>query len=311
MTNTELSQGQNRDISGSAIDVLLLWPESLGVLDATAFILGADGKTKVDNDMVFFNQPYGAGGAVELKNSRTGSTTFTVLADRLPPSVQRIVFCLTVDEKTPSGTTIKNFDGLSIVAKTSDSASFRPDLSKATEMAMMVAEIYRRGDGFKIRAIGQGFNGGLGPLARSFGVSLEDEAPVPAPPAVPPPASVPSSISLKKVTLEKLGKVSLDKRSGAIKAVLSWEGRGGGGDGDLEFYCYYVDKSGKCGTIYWNNLGSPSQHPFIAHSGDSQVAGSETIVIHEPEELKFALFAAYSALGNGAGAIELMPARNF
>jgi len=35
---------------------------------------------------------------------------------------------------------------------------------------MIFGEIYRLGAEWKFRAIGQGYNGGLGPLARSFGV---------------------------------------------------------------------------------------------------------------------------------------------
>jgi len=48
----------------------------------------------------------------------------------------------------------------------------RFDLSEdsSTETAMIFGEIYRLGAEWKFRAIGQGYNGGLGPLARSFGV---------------------------------------------------------------------------------------------------------------------------------------------
>jgi tellurium resistance protein TerD len=33
-------------------------------------------------------------------------------------------------------------------------------------------EVYRNGTDWKFRAIGQGFQGGLGPLAKSFGVAV-------------------------------------------------------------------------------------------------------------------------------------------
>jgi tellurium resistance protein TerD len=49
----------------------------------------------------------------------------------------------------------------------------RYDLSEdgSTETAMIFGELYRAGSEWKFRAIGQGFKGGLGPLARSFGVN--------------------------------------------------------------------------------------------------------------------------------------------
>jgi tellurium resistance protein TerD len=50
----------------------------------------------------------------------------------------------------------------------------RYDLSEdaSTETAMIFGEVYRHNGEFKLRAIGQGFAGGLGPLARSFGVNV-------------------------------------------------------------------------------------------------------------------------------------------
>jgi tellurium resistance protein TerD len=50
----------------------------------------------------------------------------------------------------------------------------RFDLSEdmSTETAMIFGEIYRHSNEWKFKAIGQGFAGGLGPLARNFGVEV-------------------------------------------------------------------------------------------------------------------------------------------
>ena len=50
----------------------------------------------------------------------------------------------------------------------------RFDLSEdgSAETAMVFGEIYRNGADWKFKAIGQGFKGGLGPLAASFGVGV-------------------------------------------------------------------------------------------------------------------------------------------
>ena len=37
---------------------------------------------------------------------------------------------------------------------------------------MIFGEIYRNNGDWKFKAIGQGFQGGLGPLAKNFGVSV-------------------------------------------------------------------------------------------------------------------------------------------
>ena len=63
---------------------------------------------------------------------------------------------------------------------------------------MTFGELYRRSGEWKFRAVGQGFNGGLAPLARSFGIDVADEPaprrlrprrrrPPPPPPPPPPP----------------------------------------------------------------------------------------------------------------------------
>jgi len=50
----------------------------------------------------------------------------------------------------------------------------RYDLSEdaSVETAMIFGEIYRHGTDWKFKAVGQGFAGGLGPLAASFGVNI-------------------------------------------------------------------------------------------------------------------------------------------
>jgi tellurium resistance protein TerD len=50
----------------------------------------------------------------------------------------------------------------------------RYDLSEdaSTEAAMIFGELYRHGSDWKFRAVGQGFAGGLGPLAKNYGVNI-------------------------------------------------------------------------------------------------------------------------------------------
>ena len=54
-------------------------------------------------------------------------------------------------------------------------------------------------------------------------------------------------------------------------------------------------------AVYWNNLGSLKQAPFIRLSGDSKRPGRETVRIKRADQQGYALICAYSALGNGVG----------
>jgi tellurium resistance protein TerD len=61
-----------------------------------------------------------------------------------------------------------------VVNQANSSEIARYDLSEdaSTETAMVFAEVYRHGADWKFKAVGQGFAGGLGPLARNFGVNV-------------------------------------------------------------------------------------------------------------------------------------------
>ena len=197
-------------------------PDPASPVDVSAYLLNEAGKVRGDHDMVFFNQPSGGDGAVEL-----GDKIFDIDLDRVPAEIARIVFCVTIDQSQGRQSLSALTSGAIAVSRGGDMvAEYRPDLAGATEAAMTFGELYRRGDEWKFRAVGQGFNGGLAPLARSFGIDVADDPPPAAPPPpvapppppapVPPPAAPAPPISLSKVSLEKKGQaISLQKRARA------------------------------------------------------------------------------------------------
>lgn len=203
-----LTQGANATLTER--DVRLSLTAAQGNLAADAdfslFVLGGDGRVRGDADMVFYNQPEGAGGAIRLDVS---ASTLTVALDRLDDSVQRIALCLVAGTQP-----LAALGTLSLRA----GSLLRYDHPHAAEAGLILAELYRRGADWKLRAVGQGFAGGLAPLARHFGVDVaEDEAP-PAPTPAPPPAVDLEKrlVSLAKndarlVSLAKTAAVSLAK----------------------------------------------------------------------------------------------------
>jgi stress response protein SCP2/uncharacterized protein involved in tellurium resistance len=287
----QLAKGGNAPLTNKHVALNLRFdrqPEGAEI-DVSAYMLRTDGRVRDDGDMIYFNQLAAPGIALDPESSR-----FVLRTDEIAPDIERIAICVVVDGRPASSLG-------SVEIAIPDGPAFVHDVSDALEAAIIMAEIYRRSGEWKIRAVGQGFAGGMAPLARSFGMEVDDESP--AVPGAPPPPPPPAPVSLKKVTLEKQGSVSLRKGGGEIKARLSWEGRYAG-DGDLDFYCFYVLKDGTCGKVYWKDHGSRDRAPFVTLSGDSQSAGMEEIVLHRPDELRFALFAAYSAVSNGTGSFE-------
>jgi len=151
-------------------------------LDASAFLLGANGKVRSDADFIFYNQLKSADGSIEhTGDNRTGEgegddELLKVDLDRVPADVEKIVFTVTIHEADARK---QNFGQVSnafirIVNEQSNAEVVRYDLAEdaSTETAMIFAELYRNSGEWKFRAIGQGFKGGLKALANSYGLSF-------------------------------------------------------------------------------------------------------------------------------------------
>lgn len=304
----ELQQGGNAAVTAPCVTVAFDWALPAGQaadIDPSAYLLRADGKVRGDGDMVFYNQPAGADGAVRFTPSGAGA--FEVDLGALSAEIERVVFCVTLHEAAATERTLALIDGAAVTVSEGGAATlrYRPALSGAAEAAMTFGELYRRAGKWKFRAVGQGFNGGLAPLARSFGIDVADDAPAPPAPPLPPPP--PPPVRLSKVTLEKRGdKVSLEKKGaslGEISVNLNWsrgrKGFFGGGAIDLDLGCLLEMANGRIGVVQalGRVFGSFDAPPFILLSGDDRtgdVAGGETMRINGArwDELKRVLVFA-------------------
>jgi len=187
-----LSKGGNVNLSKEVpnlnkIVVGLGWAERAtdGVafdLDASAFLLKADDKVRSDKDFCFYGEKIVADGAVQhAGDDRTGAgagddETIKIELSRVPVDINRVVFCVTIDE---GETRHQNFGQvrnayIRVINEDGGVELARYDLSEdaSTETAMIFGELYRNGTDWKFRAVGQGFAGGLAPLATSFGLSV-------------------------------------------------------------------------------------------------------------------------------------------
>ena len=312
---TDLQQGGNAPVPADRLTVSFNWTVSGGrdvEADPSSYLLTAAGNVRGDHDMIFYNQPEGAGGAVRFGRGGSGQGSFEINLSAVPEAIERIVFCVTIAEAQAKGQTLALLDGAEIVVSPSGqppTIRYRPALAGAREAAMTFGELYRRNGQWKFRAVGQGFAGGLAPLARSFGIDVADEpaaaSPTPPPPPPPPPAA---PVRLSKVTLEKPGQaISLEKKGssfGEIVVNLNWSrGKrgflGGGSAIDLDLGCLLEMKNGRKGVVQalGNSFGDFHGPPYIELSGDDRtgdVAAGETLRIngaHFGEIRRIAIFA--------------------
>ncbi len=151
-------------------------------LDASAFMVAASGKVRGDADFIFYNQLKSPCGSVEhTGDNRSGAgegddEVIYVYLDRVPADIAKIVFTVTIHE---ADIRKQNFGQVGnayirLVNKDTGAEVVRFDLGEeySTETAMVFAELYRSGAEWKFNAIGQGYAGGLAPMARQYGVTV-------------------------------------------------------------------------------------------------------------------------------------------
>lgn len=187
-----LSKGSNVSLSKEApglteVTVGLGWEaratDGAGFdLDASVFVLGDNDKVLSDDAFVFYNNKVFDGGKVEhLGDNRTGEgegddEQVNVNLAGLTANAKKLAFSVTIHEaeqrKQSFGQINKAY--IRVVNKSTGAEIARYDLSEdaSTETAMIFGELYRHGEEWKFKAIGQGFAGGLAPLAANYGVNL-------------------------------------------------------------------------------------------------------------------------------------------
>ena len=151
-------------------------------LDGAIFLLNAAGKVRSDADFVFYNNLKSTDGSIAHSGDNTTGAgegddeTVTIELANVPADVDKVAICVTIHD---AETRKQNFGQVSkafvrCVNANGNTEIARYDLSEdgSTEAAMVFGEVYRAGAEWKFRAIGQGFKGGLGPLAKNYGVNV-------------------------------------------------------------------------------------------------------------------------------------------
>ena len=151
-------------------------------LDASVFLVGANGRVKSDDAFIFYNNLMATDGSVEhTGDNRTGDgdgddEVVNVYLDKVSADVAKIIFTVTIHE---ADSRRQNFGQINnafirLVNKDTGAEVVRFDLGEdySTEAAMVFGEIYRQDGGWKFNAIGQGYSGGLAAMARQYGVHV-------------------------------------------------------------------------------------------------------------------------------------------
>jgi tellurium resistance protein TerD len=151
-------------------------------LDASAFLLGENGKVITDADFVFYgNQKHSSGAVYSHGDNLTGEgegddEQITVILSKIPANIHKVAITVTIYDAEARR---QNFGLLSyafarIVNESNNQELIRYDLGEdfSVETAVIVGELYRHGGEWKFNAIGSGYAGGLAALGRNYGVNV-------------------------------------------------------------------------------------------------------------------------------------------
>lgn len=156
-------------------------------LDLSIILIGKDGKTRVDEDFVFYNNPKDADGAVmHHGDSRTGAgdgddETISVDLNKLPFDVVQILVILSIykgDEKQQELCMVKNAFVRILNADTQIELlryDLDDDLKDREETAMLAAEINRLGPKWHFKPVGELVEGGLRKIAMRYDLMIADQ----------------------------------------------------------------------------------------------------------------------------------------
>ncbi|MFW1966136.1 TerD family protein [Acinetobacter guillouiae] len=292
----QLVAGGNIQIPAQDIEICIKTGFSSDIeLDVTAYLL-AQGTLKVrgDQDMIFYGQRQTPNQSVVLLESSSKNPNLTKLKINtalLDAQIQKIAICVTINEPNTIGNIVPI--DIELYAAQQRIATAHLDTRNRTEKALILAEIYLHNSQWKFRFVGQGFNGGLKPLAENFGVVIADEVKntTPTPTPTPTNSNSNSNINLSKIRLDKNNStINLTKKGngfGKISVNLNWnksqpksqsffQKLSGSSAIDLDLGAMVQLKNGEIDLVQplGNRFGRFEVKPFIQLDGDDRTGSS-------------------------------------
>ena len=164
----------------TAVEVSLGWRvQNLACdMDASAFLLGSNGKVVGDEWFVFYGQTSSPDGSVVHHGERggTGEETLSIDLKKLHPSVKRIVFILTIHEALRQRLNFGMVSDAYIQVRDGSMGKgilrFRLDEYYSNVISMVVGELYEKNGEWRFNAVGNGVDRDLEGLCGLYGVQV-------------------------------------------------------------------------------------------------------------------------------------------
>ena len=294
-------------------------------IDASVFMLGADGKIPDEKYFIFYNNLQSLDGSLRHSgDNRTGEgngddeTIYVDLA-KVNPAIQEIVFVVTIhqgQEKNQNFSQIKNAF-IKIYNNENRNSLARYNLREAfsQETALEFGRLYKKDNEWRFQAVGEGYSSGLKSFVDKYIGETKQEQKKEYPKLTIPEDSHKNQNNMT-IELKKSGdshNVDLNKSSDSPQLIihvnLNWNRQesnigglfknilGGNKASDLDLGCMYQMLDGQKGVIQplGNSFGSKNSSPYIFLDKDDRTgaaANGENIYIFRPDLIKRVMFFA-------------------
>ena len=281
-----------------------------GVSDVACFGVDINNQLSDDRYFIFYNQTQSPENALNM-SIKGNNTIFHIDLNRLPKNINKLVFTITAEEKTLHDLQQGNMNIIAENQIVENLLFYGKDFEK--QKAIILCEIYRKNDFWRLSMVVNGFNGGLRVLLANFGgeeikpnqqIQNQQEQCN----NIQQQKDIPPQQTVKKISLKKSGdshKIDLSKNIKTIHTNLNWSNQTKKGlfgitppPIDLDLACMYRLKDGTKGVIQalGNSFGSEKYAPYIKLDMDDRTGSSatgENMYFYKPELIEFAVIFAY------------------
>ena len=149
------------------------------LVQIACFLLGQDGRIQEDTDWIFFDHPECMDGAVSYGKKRErdlrDKESITMCFAQIPQRIHHLSVTANIYEARERKQTFGDVRAVFVRVLNADTNEeiVRYELEEDPSSlctALILAEIYRKDNEWKFKAVGQGFKDGLKPLVESFGL---------------------------------------------------------------------------------------------------------------------------------------------
>jgi tellurium resistance protein TerD len=151
-------------------------------LDASVIGLGANGKVADTDNFVFFGHQKNSSNSIEsvMGDNLTGSTTgdiceaIAIRFAKLPSNIVKLVVPVTIydarNRKQNFGQVANSFVQIKDPASGNVLVRYEPSEDFSNFTALIIAELYKEGNDWKVHAIGEGVSGEIGEVCDRYGI---------------------------------------------------------------------------------------------------------------------------------------------